>query len=141
MWDINKIVKTILYIVELDKSVETVTLRELLTIAHKELGPEAVLEFSGDIIYQVYCKKCKTTTDVFYSLGKLKQAEMKCPICQQIMDFELTQQITGNEKFIDKTLAEIGIPPFDIINSRIGLENKIQYEFTKDKNKVLGKIF
>ena len=57
------------------------------------------------------------------------------------MDFELTQQITGNEKFIDKTLAEIGIPPFDIINSRIGLENKIQYEFTKDKNKVLGKIF
>lgn len=127
-------------IVELNESVETVTLRRILKIAQEKLGPKAVIEFNRDIIYQLKCKKCKKKTNIFRVLGRVTVEEAKCPKCKQVRDFEVTQELSGKEKFLDRTLAEIGIPLFDIINARVGLEKNIQFEFTKDKKKIMGKI-
>lgn len=128
-------------IIELNKSVHTTTLKEMLKRAQQELGPKAVIEFDKDIISQFNCKTCKTKTSTFRFLGRVNEEEAKCPECKQTRSFEVFQGISGKEKFLDKTLGEIGIPGFDIVNARVGLEKVVHFEFTKDKRKVMGKIF
>ncbi len=127
-------------IIELNESVETMPLSRMLKIAQEKLGSEAVIEFNRDIIYQLKCKKCRKKTNIFRVLGKITVEEVKCPECRQVRDFEVTREMSGKEKFLDKTLVEVGIPLFDIVNARVGLEKNIQFEFTKDKRKVMGKI-
>jgi molybdopterin/thiamine biosynthesis adenylyltransferase len=127
-------------IISLNESVETMTLARLLKIARQTIGPDAVIDFKKDIIYQFYCKKCKKQTYIFKILGRVTEEEAKCPGCGQIRDFEVTGDISGKESFLDKTLTEIGIPLFDIVNARVGLEKNVQFEFTKDMKKVMGKI-
>jgi len=48
----------------------------------------------------------------------------------------LTHRITGEEDFLERTLAEVDVPPLGIIRSRNGKE-RIYFELTGDKETFL----
>lgn len=48
----------------------------------------------------------------------------------------LTHRITGDEAFLERTLAEVDIPPLDIVRARNG-EERVYYELTGDKETFL----
>lgn len=121
-------------IVELDKGVETTTFRELLDLAQKELGSNTILELERDIVTKLECSKCKKESPIFRVLGKIRLEEGKCPQCGQIRNVSMTNIITLEDEFIDKTLGEVGIPPFHIIAARDGKETKY-FELTQDLKK------
>jgi len=126
-------------IVELDKGVETTTFRELLELAQKELGKDTILELDRDIVTKLECSKCKEKSTIFRVLGKIRLEEGKCPKCKEIRKVSMTNVVTLKDEFIDKTLAEVGIPPFHIIGIRNGKEIKY-FELTQDLKKTLGVI-
>jgi len=118
-------------IIELNNGVGNTTFRELLKLAQKELGKDAVLELDRDIVTKLHCAKCKEESGIFRVLGKITVEEGKCPKCEEIRNLRMTNIISLKDEFIDKTLGEVGIPPLHIIGARNGRKTKY-FELTQD---------
>ena len=120
-------------IVELPQAQTTkTTLANMFTIARKEIGDEAALEFDGELVTAMYCPNCDEATPVFKRMARLYEQEQTCPECGTKRDLNLTHRIDGSEGFLDRTLAEIDVPPLSIIRARNG-DKRVYYEITGDK--------
>ncbi len=124
-------------IVELpDVQVDKTTLAELLAIAREQLGEDTTLEFSGELVVAMTCNHCQEETPVFKRMSRLYEEDSNCPICGSPRDMVLTHRINGEETFLDRTLAEVDVPPLDIIRAR-SAEDHIYLELTGDKETFL----
>jgi molybdopterin/thiamine biosynthesis adenylyltransferase len=122
---------------EMPWSAETTTVREALETARAELGKEAVLEFDREVVWGFQCQSCNRREDVFKLLVDVSAAAAECPHCGKPRTPELMHAVDGSESFLDRTLAQIGIPRFDIVTGRVSL-NRRHYELTADRAAVLG---
>lgn len=125
-------------IVEKAWSVKTVTLKEILEEIRGELGERAVVDFDRDIATRATCS-CGETKELFTPVHKLKGHMLTCPKCGAQMTFDSVHSIRGNEDFLDRTPAEIGIPPLHIICGRVGM-NAVYYEFTADESDIFDNL-
>jgi molybdopterin/thiamine biosynthesis adenylyltransferase len=127
-------------VVALDESVSTITCKKLLSRARKLLGSTAELELPREVLQKLVCPNCKKEEGVFASLGKVKAEKGWCPDCAHVRrDVVTFHKIRGSEPFIDRTLADIGVPPFDIIIARSG-GRSIGLELAGDAKDVLGPL-
>ena len=129
---------------ELDESVEVLpwsamqtTVREFLDRVRADLGPEAVVETNNDLLATLYCPQCDETETVWTSLGKVTEASARCRRCRGDRVPEMVHTLDDGVSCLDRTLAEIGIPRWDVLAGRAGLEQRF-YEFDGDRNGVLG---
>lgn len=127
-------------IIRINESVDTLTLRALLKLAQKKMGVNAVIDLDRDIIYEWVCHRCGKKDRPFRVFGKTSEDESKCQKCNSLMDFEIMHEVTGDEDFLDKTLAEIGIPAFDIVSARLGTTKNVQFELANDEKEVLNEL-
>ena len=125
-------------IVEKAWSVKTVTLKEILAEIRGELGERAVVDFDRDIATRATCS-CGETKELFTPVHKLKGHMLTCPKCGAQMTFDSMHSIRGNEDFLNRTPAEIGIPPLHIICGRVGM-NAVYYEFTADESEIFENL-
>jgi adenylyltransferase/sulfurtransferase len=127
-------------IIALDEGVETITPRKLLDLARQKLGPKAQLELAREVLEKLVCPNCKDEEPVFASLGKVKAEKATCPRCKDVRREVVTFfQIKGDEPFVDRPLAQIGVPPFDIVIAR-NAERSIGFELSADAASVLGPL-
>lgn len=124
---------------KLGSSVRRTKVRDLLREVQDRLGRGAVLEFNQEIVGSLECAGCGRTEAVFRPLGRVSEKEARCPHCGEERNPALLHGASGDEPFLDRTFFEIGIPPFDIIAARKGLE-QIYLEFDKDAPEVLGPL-
>ena len=54
-----------------------------------------------------------------------------CPTCGELREATMTHLITGEETFLHRTLASVGIPPLHIIRANNGVEYRF-YELSAD---------
>lgn len=110
-------------VIELDAGVDDITMRELLDLARQRLGPGTELELARDVLEKLACPGCGSEEAMFQSLGRVTADKAWCPACRaagrdvrrEVVTF---YKIRGDELFLDRTPAEIGVPPFDIIMAR-----------------------
>ena len=129
-------------IVTLDAGVDTITPRELLSRARAMLGPAAQLELAREVLEKLVCPTCRREEHVFASLGKVAGERAWCPHCANVRREVVTfHTIRGTEAFLDRALAEIGVPAFDIIVAR-GPDSAaaIGFELAGDAAHVLGEL-
>lgn len=117
-------------IVEMPRSVATTTIEAVLHQVKSELGEKAVVELDREVATIATCD-CGAHKDLFIPVHKLKGAMLTCPKCGKQMTFESKHSFNGDESYIGKTFAEIGVPPLHIISGRVGMNIK-HYEFTGD---------
>lgn len=117
----------------------TTTAGQLLDRARSELGAGAIVEFNQDLLASLDCPSCKASEPLLASLGKVSEARGRCPRCQTPRIPQIYHTLTGGEAFLDKTLAELGVPPWDIVGARNGGEQRF-YEFAGDRGEVLGPL-
>ena len=124
-------------IVELSEaSAQNTTAAELLKVARDSLGAESVLEFDSELVISLHCLKCGEETPVFRRMARLYESEFGCPECGGRREMRLTHRIDGDENFLDRTLAELDVPPLGIIRARNGKE-RIYLELTGDREEFL----
>jgi adenylyltransferase/sulfurtransferase len=124
-------------IIELpDCTAENTTLREMLTIARRDLGAEAALELNQEIVLELECPTCQTRTEVFRPVSRVSFEEGICPTCGNLRQVHMTHLITGSEPFLERTLWSIGVPPLHIIRARNSREYRF-YELTGDARTAL----
>ncbi len=126
-------------IMRMEESVAEVTLEDMLKEARNRLGPDAVIELNKDILHKLKCNKCQTEQDVFTSLGRISEEQARCPNCGEMRELETLHAISGQENFLGRTFEEVGIPPYDIIGGRAGMD-QLFFEFGGDAQRVLGPL-
>lgn len=132
--------ETLEEIVSLDTGAGDVTAGEVLDEAHNRLGADAQLELARDMLEKLVCPSCGREESLFASLGRVRADRALCPHCQGVRrDVRTFYRIRGDETFLDRTLAEIGVPPFDILIARAG-DRAIGLELSGDARQVLGPL-
>ena len=106
------------HIYSMKNQTSEVKVKDLLKIAKERLGEETVLELGRDILESMHCSSCGKKEKIYMSLGKAKNSMAICPVCGKKREVNTIFTVRGDEDFIEKTFAEIGIPPFDIVWAR-----------------------
>ena len=117
-------------------SVATMTVGELLEHARAEVGDGAIIELNHDVLQSLECPRCLTTEPLFASLGKITEQQGRCPKCNEPRVPHLFHSLDGREGINDRTLAEVGVPPWDILGVRRGMQ-QVFFEFAGDRGTVL----
>jgi adenylyltransferase/sulfurtransferase len=132
--------ETLEEIIPLNAKAATLTVGALLAEARKTLGKTAALELARDMLEKLVCPKCRSEETLFASLGRVPAEKAFCARCPGVRrDVVTFYKIRGNESFLDRTLAEIGIPPMDIITARTR-DRAIGFELSGDAPEVLGEL-
>src|SRR5262249_55741098 len=89
---------------------------DLLDKVRSDLGPTAVLEANQDLLAGLECPPCGTEEPLRTSLGKVTEAQGRCPRCGRPRAPRMYRQVDDKDRtLLDATLAELGIPPWDIL--------------------------
>jgi adenylyltransferase/sulfurtransferase len=127
-------------IIPMPWSAEKTTVGEALAEARRLLGTGAELELARDVLEKMVCPGCGAEERLFVSLGQVKSDKAACPKCavprREVVTF---YKIRGSEDFLDRTLAQIGVPPFDVLIARTA-DRAIGLELSHDSAAVLGPL-
>ena len=113
------------------------TVREFLARVRADLGPDAVVETNSDLLASLHCPTCDVKEEIWTSLGRITEAAARCPACGADRAPQLVHTLDDRTACLDRTLAEIGVPPWDVLAGRAGLEQRY-YELAGDRESVLG---
>lgn len=130
-------------IIPLEARADSITLGDLLARARELAGEDAQLELAREVLWKFVCPSCGRDRDeeIFCSLGMVKAGLARCPHCEgATRDVRTFYKITGDETFLDRTSASIGLPPFDILTARSSTRT-IGLELTADAPGVLGSLW
>ena len=117
------------------------TLGDLLARAESELGEGATLDFSRDLVIALQCPECGDQQPGGAVLGALTEREANCPACgtHRVIDIAASAS-RGGPVDLDLTPAALGLPAFDIILARRGLEQQRAWLFDGDAAAALGPL-
>jgi adenylyltransferase/sulfurtransferase len=129
-------------VIALPARADTMTVAGLLEEAKRRLGPGAELEFGRDVLEKLVCPKCGAAEELFTSLGRVSADKAWCTKCPDTRREVVTfYKIRGDEGFVNRTLAQVGVPPFDIVIARAPREGRsIGLELAWDATDVLGPL-
>ncbi|MCZ6787069.1 MAG: ThiF family adenylyltransferase [Planctomycetota bacterium] len=121
--------------------VADVSLGDLLEKAERELGAGTVLDLSRDVIVRLECPDCGAAAPGRAVLGELREKDAACPRCGTHRIVETAASI-GRHGSVDlkSTPADLGLPPFDIIVARKGLDAQRAWLFDGDHKVALGEL-
>lgn len=123
----------------LDRRSTELTGAEALDIVRAEVSDKAVVEFHRELCTRLYCPECDRYDDYFQSLGRLTVKQAECPACGAMREPELTHSLSGTEDYLDRTLADLGLPLYDIVTGRAGWDMK-HFLIAGDRAAALGTI-
>jgi adenylyltransferase/sulfurtransferase len=112
------------------------TLEDVLRLARADLGDQAVLDLDQELVVELECRTCRTVDRVLRPLSEVSLRAAECPSCGQVREAHMTHRITGEEGFLDRTLASVGVPPLHILRAHNGFEYRF-YELTGDLTEAL----
>ncbi|MCC6501189.1 MAG: ThiF family adenylyltransferase [Anaerolineales bacterium] len=118
-------------ITELPARAERATLHDLLRIARADLGEHAFIELDQELVTSLECPNCHTKDDVLKPLSDITFEAGHCPTCGALREATFTHMITGDENFLHRSLASVGVPALHILRAQNGLEYRF-YELTGD---------
>jgi adenylyltransferase/sulfurtransferase len=126
-------------VISLNARADSMTVANLLTKARDHLGPTAELELARDVLEKLVCPKCGSAEELFASLGRVSAEKAWCPGCKDVRREVVTfYKVRGDEHFLERTLAEIGVPAFDVVIARSKDGRSIGLELSWDATDVLG---
>jgi len=116
---------------ELPMRSDSTTLTEMLQVARGDLGVNAVIELDQELILSLNCPTCETREEILRPISEVGFNRAHCPSCGVLRETEMTHTIHGNEKFLSRTLASLGVPPLHIIRAYNSEEYRF-YELSGD---------
>jgi adenylyltransferase/sulfurtransferase len=127
-------------VIPLEAGAASLPLGLLLDEARRQLGPAAELELGRDVLEKLVCPRCRDEEALFVSLGQVRADKALCPRCPGVRrEVHTFYKIRGGEPFLERTPAQIGVPPFDILIAR-SRDRAVGLELAGDAAAVLGPL-
>lgn len=124
-------------IMELPVSASSCRLGECLDWAEDALGEEAGIELERELVVGLSCPGCGTMDPALTLLSKMRESEARCPECAKVRVPHMVHFLNRGSLLQDKVLTELGIPPYDIVTARAGME-RIHGVLGGDRRLALG---
>jgi molybdopterin/thiamine biosynthesis adenylyltransferase len=88
-----------------------------LFAAAREEGADGPLSLGleRELVVAVECPRCGWREEIMRPRTKVRQGEATCPNCREAGRPELTSAIDEGNALAERTLAEVGIPAYDIV--------------------------
>ncbi len=80
-----------------------------------ELEGPLQLALERELVVSVDCPRCGWRQEIMRPRTKVRQAEATCPTCREPARPELRSVIEQDSPLADRSLAEVGIPAYDIV--------------------------
>jgi adenylyltransferase/sulfurtransferase len=110
-------------LVETGERAGEVTLGALLERAERLFGEGASVDLSRDVITRLSCPACGDAVVGGAVLGGVRESQAACARCGTHRVVEIASSIRrGDNVDLGLTLAELGLPPFDVVVARDGME-------------------
>ncbi len=127
-------------VIDIEQVSAEITGADIVSHARRLLGESAVIDLGRDIARALHCPKCQKTDEIFRSLGSLTVADARCPHCgHDAREITTFNTLRGDESFLNRTLDELGIPPFDILTART-TDRAIGLQISGDAADLLGEL-
>jgi adenylyltransferase/sulfurtransferase len=91
------------------------SLSDLFAAAASDLKGPLSLALDRELVVAVSCPRCDTAQPIMRPRTKVRQAEANCPRCNQPGRPELASSVEQDSPLAGRTLAEVGIPAYDIV--------------------------
>jgi adenylyltransferase/sulfurtransferase len=127
-------------IVELPWKVSETRVGDLLDRVRSDLGPTAVVELNQELMSGLRCGGCGESRPLLASLARVTEADARCSHCGEVMAPVIYHTLGDSLSLMDKTLAELGIPRWEIVAARAG-DRQQAYEFAGDRQYLLGTLY
>lgn len=76
------------------------------------------LHLERDLVISVRCERCRTSADILRPRSAVSVRQAKCTSCGQLMAADLTLRIGADSRLVDRRLADLGVPPDDVVRVR-----------------------
>lgn len=117
-------------IIETELSMDS-TLADMLAVAREKLGEETIIQFAYEVVISMTDPATGETEPVFKRMANLTEDILNTQ-GGGLKEMALSHSITGDEDYLDRTLAEFDLVPLTIVQAKNG--DKIVYlEMTGDK--------
>jgi len=127
-------------IVPLGAGVADLSLGALLDRAEQRFGEGAELDLSRDVALRFTCPACGQKALAKAALSALKERDAPCPACGVHRIVEVCATVRRDTPIdLAATAADLGLPPFDVIVARRGLDQEA-WLFDADAPRVLGPL-
>jgi predicted RNA-binding Zn-ribbon protein involved in translation (DUF1610 family) len=122
-----------------DRSAADTTFRHLLSLADERLGSESFIDLHDrELVSVLECPSCGGRENLGLVEARITPSHAPCSHCgHEMRDPETTHIVTGADWFADRTLAEAGIPPLDVIEAR-SADGAVAFEMTGDLGRMLA---
>jgi len=91
------------------------TVSTLFQVARETLDGPLTLALDRDLVTAIECPRCDWRVEVFRPRSRVSETEAVCPSCHSPGRPELVSSIDEDSPLLDRPLASIGIPPFDVV--------------------------
>ena len=118
-------------ITELPFRVNSSTFNDILQVARRDLGQDAVIELDQELVIALSCPNCKTREEILEPISQVGFNRAHCPSCGLLRETEMTHSITGKENFLNKNLSMMGVPALHILRAFNSKEFRF-YEISGD---------
>ncbi len=115
---------------------ESTTLGEMLDVVFADLGQDAVLELDEELVLSLNCLACNTSEPVLKPMSDVSFEAGHCPTCGEMREVNMTHTIRGDEDFLDRSLASVGVPSLHVLRATNGRDFRF-YELSGDLHKAL----
>lgn len=102
------------------RSTATWTVAAALTDATAALGARAVIDLRHDLLVARSCASCGFRDEPFKAVGRFAAGAALCPSCDARLDLDTVSSIDGDSTLCDRSLAELGLPTYDVLRFRAG---------------------
>lgn len=87
----------------------------LFAAAREDLEGPLSLALDRELVVSVDCPRCGWTNELMRPRTKVRQAEATCPTCREAARPEIRSVIEEDSPLAGRTLAEVGVPAYDIV--------------------------
>jgi adenylyltransferase/sulfurtransferase len=87
----------------------------LFAAARTTLAGPLSLGLERDLVVAIECPRCGWRREVFRPRTRVGQDEAICPACNKEARPEIASTITDDSPLAERPLAELGVPPYDIL--------------------------
>lgn len=77
-------------------------------------GPLTLI-LDRELVTHIECPRCDWKSQVLRPRSRVRQSDAICPVCGQAARPELISSIEEDSILTERTLAEVGVPPYDIV--------------------------
>jgi adenylyltransferase/sulfurtransferase len=106
-------------------------LQEIWDYCAASLGAVDAIDFGRELVHELVCTACGHRTSILLPVEKINEADALCRKCGNEAAPEFLHSIPAGSPLLSRTVAEIGLPAWEIIWARRG-ENGVGIELAGD---------